>query len=271
MSSAVEAPIPPENPPHAARSGAALTWAVIACILLGASGAVRAMQERRHQFERSYKEPCPIDLSKLPDRFGADTLSGWRMIPGGERHLDDLTIRITGGTDHIIRTYVNDLTGVMLTVLVLYGPADPVLPHTPQLCYPATGYAEMDRPALRTIEYPLGVDEKGQTIEGRADFLSASYAKPNGRRVLREAVYHSFRLDGQWSPYIGMGRKFPRRNPGLFKVQVQRLVGEGETLDQDDPIGQFLEPFLAELEAEIKAAAKNSATKDTAAKSVAAR
>ena len=58
--------------------------------------------------------------------------------------------------------------------------------------------------------------------------------------MLREGVYYSFRLEGQWSPYIGSGRKFPRRNPGVFKIQVQRRMAEGESLGPDDPIEQFL-------------------------------
>jgi hypothetical protein len=241
----------------------AITWAVIACVFLGASGAVRAVQERRHQFEKSQKEACPIDLSKIPDHFGKD----WKLIKGGERHLDELTMRITGGSDHTIRSYANELTGVIVTVLVLYGPAEPVLPHTPQVCYPASGYSPGDFPASRMISYSLGQDAQGRPIEGQADFLSASFSKPNGRQVLREAVYHSYRLDGQWSYAIGVGRKFPRRNPGIFKVQIQRLVAEGERLDKGDPMEHFLKVFLSELEAEIKTAKEKE--KEEAVKSVA--
>jgi hypothetical protein len=234
---------------------------VVACVLLVTSGAVRTIQDRRHQSEKSYREVCPVDLSKLPDKFGDD----WKQIKGGDRKLDDLTMRITGGTDHIIRTYANELTGVYVTILVLFGPAEPVLPHTPQVCYPSSGFEAGDPPALRPIEFPMGKDSKGNLVEGHADFLSASYAKNNGRQMLREAVYHSFRLDGRWSPYIGEGRKFPRRNPGIFKVQIHRLVAERESVGQGDPIEQFLQKFLAELETRIQAAGTSEA------KTVAAR
>jgi hypothetical protein len=272
MSSIIDTPdataettTPPKPAPPASGWRGSLPWAVIACVLLGTSGAVRAVQERRHQFEKAQKDPCPIDLKKIPDHFGTD----WKLLKGGDRKLDELTMRITGGSDHIIRTYANEMTGVFVTILVLYGPAEPVLPHTPQACYPATGYASGDPPLSRSIVYSLGQDDKGHPIEGEADFLSASYSKPNGRQMLREAVYHSFRLDGQWSPSIGAGRKFPRRNPGIFKVQIQRLVAEGEKLDKGDPIEQFLKLFLTEIESEIKAAQDPAKTKEIVPKATA--
>ena len=69
---------------------------------------------------------------------------------------------------------------------------------------------------MRTIGYSLGrQDEKGRPIEEKADFLSASYAKPNGRQMLREAVYHSFRLDlkdgqvGKWDSLPRLGPEIP--------------------------------------------------------------
>jgi Protein of unknown function (DUF3485) len=254
----IETPIPPEPTPPSHRWRASLAWAAIACVLLGASGSVRAVQDRRHQFEKAQKDPCPIDLNKVPDHFGSD----WKLLKGGDRKLDPLTMRISGGTDHLIRTYANEMTGVFVTILVLYGPAEPVLPHTPQACYPATGYSAVDPPLGRSIAYSLGQDDQGRPLEGQADFLAASFAKPNGRQMLREAVYHSYRLDGQWSHSIGAGRKFPRRNPGIFKVQIQRMVADGEKLDKGDPIEQFLKLFLAEIESEIKAAQDQARPKD---------
>lgn len=259
--SSVGRPDAPEDRPSGTWGGAPWAWALIACILLGAGGVVRAMQERRHQSEKAYKETCPLDLTKFPTQFGRE----WKLVKGSDQALDELTMRITGGTSYAIKTFAND-TGVSVTILILFGPAEPVLPHTPQVCYPSTGFAPGDFPTLRTIDYTSGRDDQGKPIPGRADFLAATYSKPNGRLTLREAVYHSFRLDGQWSPFIGQGRKFPRRNPGIFKVQIHRRIAEGETVDQGDPIEQFLQLFLTEIEARIKAAAKDEAAGKVAAK-----
>ena len=231
------------------RGGGPWAWAVIACVLLAGSGAVRAMQDRRHKDERNYVEACPIALATIPTKLGV-----WRLVDGGERKLDDLTMRITGSSQHIMRTYADDLTGVTMTVLVLFGPAEPVLPHTPEVCYPSSGFSKVDGPSDSTIKFSPGGDAEGRPAVEEARFRSGVYQKSAGRLTFREAVYYSFRLDGRWSPDVGAGRKFPRRNPGIFKIQVQRPVVEGESLGKGDPMEQFLSALLAEIEGEIKRA-----------------
>ncbi len=235
---------PGENSPAAAPSKRWNVWAwtAVACVTLGASGVVRAVQERRHRDETNFRESCPISLASIPAKLG-----GWRLVEGGEKSLDELTVRITGGTDYILRNYVDDLTGVSLVALILFGPAEPVLPHTPEVCYPSTGYALSDDASDRLIKADDGT---------AAEFRSLVYAKPGGRMMLREEVYYSFRLEGHWSPSAGLGRKFPRRNPSVFKVQVQRRVAEGEHRDRDEPIEQFLKILIPEIERRLAEADK---------------
>jgi len=222
----------------------ALAWMVIGCVLLVASGVARSVQDRRHQVESSYTETCPFPLNSLPATIGR-----WKMV-GDEMKLDSLTMRITGGTDHTMRTYVDELTGVSLVVLVLFGPAEPVIPHTPEICYPSSGYQSVDDSTDRVIE---SKDEKLTSV-----FRSTIYAKSGGRAMLREGVYYSFRLEGQWSPHAGSGRKFPRRNPSVFKVQVQRRMAEGERLGRDEPIEQFLSLLVPAIEHGIASAGKRA-------------
>jgi hypothetical protein len=213
-------------------------WAGLAMALLAASGLFRLTQDRRFAEDASYRETCPFDLKDIPYQLGP-----WKMVEGGEKKLDDLTVRITGSTNHIVRTYVDELTGVTLTVLVLFGPAEPVIPHTPDICYPACGFA--------TVE--AGNDVTVDTKAGPVSFRAATYAKSGGRAIQREEVYHSFRLDKRWSAAVGDGRKFPRRNPGIFKVQIQRRVAEGERRNRDNPIEQFLTYLIPSIEQSIAA------------------
>ncbi len=230
----------PEIPTARPRGRGPILWAAIGVVLLASSGVVRAVQDRRFEQETGYLENCPFPLKSIPK-----TLGGWKVMDGGEKGLDELTLRITGSTDHILRTYYDELTGVTISALILFGPAVPVVPHTPEVCYPACGYTSADDSSDRGIKY------QSNRI---APFRSAVYAKSGGRSVLREEVYYSFRLGNEWSPDMGRGRKFPRKNPGIFKVQVQRRVLEGERRDQDDPIEQFLAVLVEDLEARIASA-----------------
>jgi len=232
-------------PAPAHSKGALKVWAAIACVLLATSGVVRTLQESRHKAEKSYVEACPFPLKSIPSKLGV-----WQLKEGSDQTLDPLTIRITGGTDHILRTYVDELTGVSLVVLVLFGPAEPVLPHTPDVCFPSSGYSGARDSMDREIEYTI----KDPRAKHSAQFRSSVYEKSGGLAVRREEAYHSFRLEGVWSPSIGSGRKFPRRNPGVFKVQVQRLVAAGERRDtKDNPIEQFLSILVSEIERNIAA------------------
>lgn len=221
-------------------------WAATACVLLAASGGARTLQERRHQAERNYVETCPFPLKSLPSKLGV-----WQMKEGGDQVLDPLTIRITGGTDHILRTYVDELTGVSMVVLLLFGPAEPVLPHTPEICFPSSGYSTAQDSSDRTIGFTTR-DASGQPVKQSALFRSSVYEKSGGLSVRREEAYHSFRLEGAWSPYNNSKRKFARRSPGVFKIQIQRIVATNERRDtKENPIEQFLSILLPEIERDI--------------------
>ena len=224
----------------------ALAWMVVGCALLVTSGVARSVQDRRHKVESSYSEACPFPLKSLPS-----TLGRWKFV-GDELKLDSLTMRITGGTDHSMRTYVDELTGVSLVVLVLFGPAEPVLPHIPEICYPSSGWQAVDDQEDRVIE--------SKEAKITSVFRSGVYGRSGGRTMLREGVYYSFRLEGQWSPHAGSGRKFPRRNPSVFKVQVQRRMAEGERIGPNDPIAQFLSFLVPAIEQEIKSAKERPRT-----------
>jgi len=216
---------------------AVIAWAIVGCALMTTSGIVRAIQERRFAVEKGYLEDCPFPLTSLPKE-----LDGWRVIDGQDKTLDAPTARITGATEHVMRTYVDELTGVTLSVLILFGPAEPVLPHTPQICYPACGFTPTEEASQRIVKGP---NNQSYT------FRSGVYAKSGGRALVREVAYHSFRLEGPWSPDIATGRKFPRKNPGIFKVQIQRRVAEGELREHDDPIEQFLSRLIPEIDRRI--------------------
>jgi hypothetical protein len=134
----------------------------------------------------------------------------------------------------VVRTYVNKNTGVSMTALVAFGPAEKLVSHTPTVCYPAVGYASEAQSADRTFQ-----------VGGESAVLRTSlFAKTNERVEVAFGFYH----DGRWSPDALASRKKFRHRPGMLKVQVQRQLGPSEKIDQNDPMDEFLTLLLQELD-----------------------
>jgi hypothetical protein len=237
-----------------------LVWVVLACLLLGSSALVRLIQERRQHEESNVELVCPFPLENLPR-----TLGRWKSSSEDQK-LDSKTLQITGGKEYTIRTYTDESTGVRLMVLCLFGPLEPVIPHIPAICYPANGFEDVDKPLNRTIKYSYE-DASGKKVEAPpAVFKWAIYKKKQSRLI--EGVYHSFRYEGAWSPDVGLENR-TRRNSGVFKLQIQRLVAEGESRDGDkypEPIEDFLKELIPAIEHQISLGTAKSGSKSVASK-----
>ena len=222
--------------------GRAISWCVGASLLLLLSGIYHSVQASKYQEDKSYRVDSPFKLNTMPR-----TIGDWHVTEGGEINLDPLTTRITGSTDHILWSFADELTGVKLSLLLLFGPAEPVLPHNPQVCYPATGFSGVG-PVVDKQLSPEGHDPM--------QFRTAIYAKPGGRTSNRTMVYHSYLFNGTWKPEVAI-RNLPRRSPGIYKVQIQRLVTDNERREGDEPIEDFILKLVPILEKKIAEAAQS--------------
>lgn len=228
-------------------------WMTIAMVLLGGAIGVRHWQEARFtREEETGIEVLPFDLETLPMLVGP-----YRAQEGLDARLDPATVRYAGGLKSLLRTYTDESTGVRLMVLVLYGRADSVVEHVPELCYNGAGYGQISKSDLRDIKFasPDGTDTRSAT------FMVGRFQKAlAGGAVLRDEAYHSFRYRNRWStenPVQGHNR----RPIGIFKIQVQRKLGETEYREDRgrkrgvvNPTEEFLAEFLPAFEAQMAAA-----------------
>jgi hypothetical protein len=206
-------------------------WMILASALLGASGGARAWQDSRFGAALKQSDVPPFPLKELPYELGC-----WKARQGSETRLDPEIARIAGCSDHLIRTYTDQTTGVSLVLLVLFGRSSEVAMHTPQVCYPSAGYAPVEAPMVRPIP--------GLT----ALFRSEVFAKGVGGR---EEVHHSFLFNHQWIPEASGAWKQFRHHPSMFKVQVQRHVAENERRGVNNPTEEFLKVLLPEIEGRL--------------------
>lgn len=206
----------------------------LACTILVVAGALRWWQERQILNVLASVDESPFPLEDLPTHMGS-----WRISDDGELELDPEVEEILGCIDYIRRIYVNEETGVRLELLVLYGPS--TIAHRPDLCYPGSGYVQVDGPRTRTAEVP----------GSPAAYDTLVFEKGEGFATDRQQVSYSLRYGGRWTPE--MNHKQLRRLPGMFKIQLARRIGAYERPDAGSPSEAFLERILPEIERQITA------------------
>ena len=118
------------------------------------------------------------------------------------------------------RIYVDEKTGQTAVVMILYGLAEVVWPHAPEVCYPSQGFAPVVSPS-RDQDFLISVPDSAT----KALFREQHFRKTRAGQVDYRIVYHSFLNAGQWGFDVAKNWKLFRYHPGMFKVQVQRQAG----------------------------------------------
>jgi len=211
-------------------------WLMFVCALLGLSGGLRFWRDRQFQSLASESTACPFPLKELPKVLGT-----WHAVDTPDVKLDPQIARIAGSSDHLIRTYQDDKSGEAVTVLVLYGLSSTVFAHTPEVCYPASGFQPYNTPAdheLTGLTMPVG-------------FRSACYAVELAGIHRYEEVYYTFRHNGQWLPEVASRWKSFRYHPGMFKVQLQHTASGLSEETRNGPTESLLGEIVQEIERRI--------------------
>ncbi|QDV39617.1 exosortase-associated EpsI family protein [Tautonia plasticadhaerens] len=212
-------------------------WMILACAIVAASGAIRVNQESAFADAARSAEVAPFRMADLPPRLGEH----WEQI-GEDQILEEETLQIAGCADYVLRNYIDNRTGVALTVLVAFGPADRVFPHSPIVCFPANGFQSRGGPWRRQV------DVGGSSPDGdrKVGFSALVYGKPGGGVEELREVYYSYWHDGTWSP--DQSQNLFRHRPAMFKIQVERPVVPGEARGDGSPIEGFLQDLVPEVE-----------------------
>lgn len=221
-------------------------WMVLTCLLLGVSGGVRAYRD--HQFAKLSSElkASPFPLAELGGSLGS-----WHAVENSDIKLDPEIARIAGSSDHIVRSYIDSQSGETVHVMVLYGLAQDIFSHTPEICYPASGYLNVGAPKDRAI--PISSEP---TISQPVRFRTQVFHRSTGPGMVQytESAY-SFRLgdthEGTWRPDMASEWKSFRRQPGMFKIQMSRDVSAAAA-SPDAPQSKICDSLMTELVKEIE-------------------
>lgn len=226
-------------------------WMVLACAIVAASGLIRVNQESAFADAAQSAEIAPFRMADLPPQLGEH----WEQV-GEDQILEEETLQIAGCADYVIRNYVDNRTGVSLTVLVAFGPADRVFPHSPVVCFPANGFQPRGGPWRREVKVGESPSEEGRKFV----FNAQVYGKPGGGVEELREVYYTFWHDGTWSP--NQSQNLFRHRPAMFKIQVERPVVPGEARGEGSPIEGFLQDLVPEVERRYAASQDATASGD---------
>lgn len=246
------------DPPQAAKArlsrGGLWLRVGLAVAILSASAVARTWQAGRvDQILREGRKP-PFTLKELPMEIGS-----WK---GYDDVVDEQIIRITGSTDSIFRSYQHQVTGQRVAVLVLFGPCTAMYGHTPEVCYPATGYSQLRDTRSRNVK----------SVDGGTSwpFRELTYTKGEGGQTEIQDVFYTWRYSGRWTPDPSTYREY-ERIPSMFKVQAARRVlheKELDLLDVDNPCEDILALMMAQIDQRIAEAEAPASAPATAAVSL---
>ena len=168
-----------------------------------------------------------------------------------EEELEAETQQIAGCSDYMYRFYANTHTGVTLKVLVAFGPATQVFPHSPDICFPSQGFQAAG--SARRVNVPVPVKTSDGTNssepEGSATvpFRAMTFSRPSAGREEYIESHYSFWHDGRWDPDAKDTRRRFQHRPAMFKVQVDRTISPRERDSAQSASEEFVASLIAEL------------------------
>jgi hypothetical protein len=137
------------------------------------------------------------------------------------------------------RRYVHQPSGRQLLVVVSCGRPGPVSLHTPDFCFPATGFTITGSQGSRAFNAPDG---------STAHFNAATFVKtkPTGTEFLQ--VYWAWNANSGWQAPAQPRLTFGGR-PALYKLYVIcPFAADGQKQEVEEICRSFLQVFLPELQ-----------------------
>jgi hypothetical protein len=197
--------------------------AVVAVALVLIAGLVHGFWTDRWHTNKAV-EAAVANLNRVPRVVG-----DWKAEP----MKGDLSDKDIPG--QLFLNYVNQKTGDSITVALVCGRPGPVAIHTPDVCYPASGFK-----VGRKLPYsPPGFKD--------AHFFTTEVAHSSAADQKHQRIFWSWFAAGRWEAPENPRLTFTRRFPVLYKLYVLREMVADVPIEQD-PCVEFLRQILPELE-----------------------
>jgi Protein of unknown function (DUF3485) len=202
---------------------------MIALAIIISSGIVHGLWTGRFQASREL-ETRAARLERVPL-----TIGDWK---GRALTLDRRTVESAGIAGYLMRRY-EDRQGHAVTVLLVCGRPGPIAVHTPEVCYPGTGYEQ----TAPTAKLSLGPGPSGQPDESWV----AEFDKPGAILPKHLRILYTWSADGTRWAASGNPRLQYAGEPALYKLYVVQETAQAEPALRDGPGATFARQLLPEL------------------------
>lgn len=203
---------------------------LVALVILLAAGFLHGSLTGRW-VDRGNEADALNRLQRIPSEFGE-----WKGVEQ-ELKLDELAgAGIRGG---FTRIFTNSRTGDRVTMMLLYGKATQLSVHTPDVCYPAAGYAQVGG-LTRILVSPEGQSNPSH-------FFVNSFRhkdRPTGDEL---TVHYAWGVDGFWQAPEKDARLTFAWYPGIYKMYIVRSLSKPNEAVDSGPSVEFLEQAVPVL------------------------
>ncbi len=137
------------------------------------------------------------------------------------------------------KRYTSPSRNLVVVTSLISGPPGAVSTHTPDVCYPSSGYRTVREPVREAIDLPGG---------GTASYYVAEFEKKTATRVERQRVRWAWSSDGRWDA-PDRPRFAYLRAAELYKLYVVTPVVDGDDgRPAEDPpaVKQFVAAAFAQ-------------------------
>lgn len=172
------------------------------------------------------------------------SIGDWR---GEDLPVEEQTRKTAGAVGYVSRAYRNIRTGEVVTLWLIVGHAKSITGHTPEICYPASGFTTR---APSNSLHPFNVE--GQP---RADFFTNTFIKEDitGRQLVR--VFWSWYRPNDKGQVIWEAPDNPKWTFGneraLYKMYFSNEMRSPKETTEQSPCSRFAQDFLPVVNAAL--------------------
>lgn len=165
------------------------------------------------------------------------SIGDWR---GEDLPVEEQVQKTAGAVGYVSRAYRNIRTGERVTLWLIVGHAKTITGHTPEICYPSSGFTTR---AEKNALHPFPVE--GQP---KADFYTNTFVKEDvtGRQLVR--VFWSWYRPNDEGKVIWEAPENPRWTFGneraLYKMYFSSEMRSPKETTEQSPCSRFAQDFL---------------------------